>query len=279
MSSRNCPLRALCVILHEQRWDEQRGHCPHRSSSSLLLQPRFCMCTLYLCESDCSWTRAHVHSDTHVAHHAAERSHPAEDWLRDSEGDSSLVSLIRGDTKQPGWVPQLTVPLLHVLPPFWSAVQTHVVTMQRPCGPSKVRYQSSNLGRGSDLIWFDCLMTGIQQLNGFRSIPWHRSYFPQMSWTGPRLAAVSVTPIILQDKKMCGSPFKLAAAKKVAAVARRNKQQILFLISRDSVRLKPPESDFCLDVSVPLGLQAMINLNLNMSAENCPSSWERLKTP
>lgn len=90
---------------------------------------------------------------------------------------------------------------------------------------------------------------------------------------------VSVTPIILQDKKMCESPFNLAAAKKVAAVARRNKQQILFLISRDSVQLKLPESDFCLDVSVPLGLQAMINLNLNMSAENCPSSWERLKTP
>lgn len=60
--------------------------------------------------------------------------------------------------------------------------------------------------------------------------------------------------------------------KKGADLARRNKQQILFLISGDSVRLELPQSDFCLDVSVPLGLQAMRSLSLNMSAGNCSSS-------
>lgn len=79
---------------------------------------------------------------------------------------------------------------------------------------------------------------------------------------------VSLTPIILQDKGKVKSQFKLAAATNAAALARRNKQQILFLVPRDSVRLKLPESDSRLDFSLKPGLRAtmMIKLNLNTSA-------------
>lgn len=80
-----------------------------------------------------SWTRAHMHGDTHAAHWAAVR--PLEVWLQDSKGDSLLVSLIWGDLKQPKWIPQLVVPLLLLLPPFWVAVHTHVVTIYTMEGP------------------------------------------------------------------------------------------------------------------------------------------------
>lgn len=64
---------AFCVILDEKRWDKQRGHCPLCSSSSLFLQPQFCIHTLYLCKSKYSWRRAGMHADTHAAHWAAVR--------------------------------------------------------------------------------------------------------------------------------------------------------------------------------------------------------------
>lgn len=148
---RNCPLGGL---LCHSGWEEMRQ--AERSLSALLFVfpfPPASLLHVYTLSVQVKvfmnvGSHARWHTRCSLSSHASDRSRPLEVWLQDSKGDSLLVSLIWGDLKQPKWIPQLVVPLLLLLPPFWSAVHTHVVTIYtteglRSSWPVPVRWNAS----------------------------------------------------------------------------------------------------------------------------------------
>lgn len=129
---RNCPLGGL---LCHPGWEEMRQ--AERSLSALLFVfpfPPASLLHVYTLSVQVkvlmnAGSHARWHTQCSLSSRASDRSRPVEVWLQDSKGDSLLVSLIWGDSKQPKWIPQLVVPLLLLPPPFWLAAHTRVATI------------------------------------------------------------------------------------------------------------------------------------------------------
>lgn len=176
-SCRSCPLRGLCVILHEQRWDSREVTV--HSALRLPFSSSFtaaCVPSIHERVLTCTVTHMLLTVQPGDRPQSSCGGLAAGRWRGQLPGQPDLRrhEAARVDSSALGATSSVSATIL--------------VHCAHPCSyPVPVRWNTSP---GS---LTGCLITGIQQLNGLRVIQWHRSDFPQISWTlelsaGPRLA-------------------------------------------------------------------------------------------